>query len=89
MLGDMNAWRQCRATRKLDEHLGKHHNDRWPPSFPAPRPIFALDRVYAREAKVVEVYSHDTPAARKASDHLPVVAEVELGTISSRPEFDV
>lgn len=86
LLGDMNAWRDCPATRKLDEHLGKHHNEAWPPSFPAPRPMLALDRIYAREAKVVEVYSHDTPAARKASDHLPVVAEIELDTTSSQQE---
>jgi len=86
LLGDMNAWRQCQATRKLDEHLGKHHNEAWPASFPAPRPMLALDRIYARGAKVIEVYSHDTPAARKASDHLPVVAEVELDTLSEGAE---
>ncbi len=88
LLGDMNAWRQCAATRRLDEHLGKHHNERWPASFPAPRPMLALDRIYARGAKVVEVYSHDTPAARKASDHLPVVAEVELDTIAREVELE-
>lgn len=82
LLGDMNSWRDCPATRKLDEHLGKHHNEEWPASFPAPRPMLALDRIYAREAKIVEVYSHDSPAARKASDHLPVVARIELDPAS-------
>jgi endonuclease/exonuclease/phosphatase family metal-dependent hydrolase len=85
MLGDMNAWRECPATRKLDEHLGKHNNEEWPASFPAPRPMLALDRIYASGAKVLEVYSHDTPAARKASDHLPVVAEVQLISSAREP----
>lgn len=38
--------------------------------------MFALDRIYTRRAAVVDVRHHDTPAARKASDHLPIVAEV-------------
>ena len=88
LLGDMNAWRECPATRRLDEYLGKHHNESWPPSVPAARPVLALDRIYARGAKVVEVYSHDTPAARKASDHLPVVAEVELDTSYHEADFE-
>jgi endonuclease/exonuclease/phosphatase family metal-dependent hydrolase len=88
LLGDMNAWRRCQATRKLDEHMGKHHNEIWPASFPAARPMFALDRIYARGAKVMDVYSHDTPAARKASDHLPVVAEIELETVSQQADVE-
>ena len=78
LLGDMNAWRRCKATRELDEMLSAHNNLEWPSSFPAARPVLALDRIYARGAKVLEVASHDTPAARRASDHLPVVARVEL-----------
>jgi endonuclease/exonuclease/phosphatase family metal-dependent hydrolase len=38
--------------------------------------MVALDRIYVRSAEVVSIRQHDTPAARKASDHLPVVAEV-------------
>lgn len=78
LLGDMNAWRQCRATRALDQALGAHHNAEWPPSFPAARPVLALDRVYARGARIVSIQAHDSAAARRASDHLPVVARVEL-----------
>jgi len=78
LLGDMNAWRRCKATRTLDRELDRHHNLEWPSSFPAARPVFALDRIYSRGAKVLEIAAHDTPAARRASDHLPVVARIEL-----------
>jgi endonuclease/exonuclease/phosphatase family metal-dependent hydrolase len=81
LLGDMNAWRQCRATRALDEALGAHDNQAWPPSFPAARPVLALDRIYARGARIVEIQAHDSSAARRASDHLPVVARVELSRV--------
>jgi len=78
LLGDMNAWRKCKATRALDETLRAHHNLDWPSSFPAAAPVFALDRVYARGAKVLGMRVHDTPSARRASDHLPVIADLEL-----------
>jgi endonuclease/exonuclease/phosphatase family metal-dependent hydrolase len=79
LLGDLNAWRKCRATLALDRALpAEHHNLAWPPSFPSARPLLALDRIYARGAKVMEVRTHATPAARRASDHLPVIARMEL-----------
>lgn len=78
LMGDMNAWRKCKGSQVLEESLGLHHNRDWPPSFPSSRPMLALDRIYSRNADVVEVREHDSPAARKASDHLPVVATVEL-----------
>jgi endonuclease/exonuclease/phosphatase family metal-dependent hydrolase len=78
LLGDMNAWRQCRATRALDRALRSHHNQDWPPSFPSARPVLALDRVYAHGARVISVAAYTSEAARRASDHLPVVAEIEL-----------
>ena len=40
--------------------------------------MLALDRIYSRHADVVSITQHDSPAARKASDHLPVVAEVDI-----------
>ncbi len=79
LLGDMNAWRKCKGSQALDASLGLHHNQAWPATFPAGRPMLALDRIYTRQAEVVEVHHHDTPAARRASDHLPIVAEVQVG----------
>lgn len=79
LLGDMNAWRACRATRQLDQELTTlHHNRAWPPTFPSARPVLALDRVYARGARVLEVRAHRSAAARRGSDHLPLIATVQL-----------
>jgi len=76
LLGDMNAWRQCEATRTLDDEL--HNNQDWPASFPAARPVLALDRIYTRGVELGRVEAHESRAARSASDHLPVVAHVRL-----------
>ncbi len=78
LMGDMNAWRNCKGSKELEENLNTHHNINWPSSFPSRRPLLALDRIYTRGAEVVEVRHHDSPAARKASDHLPIVAEVVI-----------
>ena len=78
LLGDMNAWRNCRATRVLEDELSSsHHNLDWPSSFPSARPVLSLDRIYARGVKMTGVEAHDSPAARRASDHLPIVARIE------------
>jgi endonuclease/exonuclease/phosphatase family metal-dependent hydrolase len=76
LLGDMNAWRKCPATRALDDELTSHHNRAWPPSFPSARPVLALDRIYTRGVEVLDIGAHASRAARRASDHLPIVARV-------------
>jgi endonuclease/exonuclease/phosphatase family metal-dependent hydrolase len=87
LLGDMNAWRQCKATQQLNDTMERHNNRDWPSTFPAAAPVLALDRVYAHRAKVLSVDTHDTPASRRASDHLPVIARVELPPPSREPEL--
>ena len=78
LVGDLNAWRKCKASRSLEEEMHRHNNVRWPATFPAARPMLALDRIYARGADVESVSTHDTQAARRASDHLPVAAKVQV-----------
>lgn len=82
LMGDMNAWRKCKGSQALEQSLNGalnlHDNFHWPASFPAARPLIALDRIYVRNADVVSISHHDTASARKASDHLPVVAEVRV-----------
>jgi len=78
LMGDMNAWRKCKGSQQLEDSLNLHHNFDWPSSFPAARPLLALDRIYVRSAEVVTIGHHDSLAARKASDHLPVVAELRV-----------
>jgi endonuclease/exonuclease/phosphatase family metal-dependent hydrolase len=79
LMGDMNAWRaNDKAVLALEAGLPTHTEIDWPASFPAARPVLALDRIYARGAKLIEVRAHLTPAARRASDHLPVIARIKL-----------
>ncbi|MCP3986919.1 MAG: endonuclease [bacterium] len=78
LLGDMNAWRKCKATRTLERELIGDEEMIWPRTFPAARPVLALDRVYARGARIAQVVAHESAAARKASDHLPVIAQLEI-----------
>jgi endonuclease/exonuclease/phosphatase family metal-dependent hydrolase len=78
LLGDMNAWRPTQATRDFERVLGAHDNQAWPRTFPATAPLFALDRIYTRGLHLMELQAHDTPAARKGSDHLPVTARLAL-----------
>ncbi len=79
LLGDMNAWRNCKATRALERELVGEREVEWPRTFPSARPLLALDRVYARGATLQRIDAHTSAAAKRASDHLPVVARVRLG----------
>ena len=80
LVGDMNAWRPTRASRELaDAFETRHHNHDWPASYPSPRPVLALDRLYARGATIESLETHATEAARRGSDHLPIVARLTLG----------
>jgi endonuclease/exonuclease/phosphatase family metal-dependent hydrolase len=84
LLGDMNAWRKCRATKRLnDTFTTRHHNQNWPSTFPSPMPVLSLDRIYSRGVGVKSLRPHNTPAARRGSDHLPLLATIELG------QFDI
>ncbi len=79
LLGDMNAWRPTKASRALDNHFQtRHQNDEWPASYPSVRPVLALDRLYARGAEIERVAAHTSDAARRGSDHLPIVARLRL-----------
>lgn len=80
LLGDMNAWRPTKASRALDDHFqARHHNANWPASYPSVRPVLALDRMYARGAEIQTIAAHTSDAARRGSDHLPIVARLRLG----------
>ena len=40
--------------------------------------MLALDRIYARGVSISEIDVHASRAAKRASDHLPVVAQLDL-----------
>lgn len=77
LLGDLNEWRQRGyILRALEDRFGEGTSVK---SWPSRIPSMALDRIYVSPpSRVLRAWAHDTPEARLASDHLPVVAEVEL-----------
>ena len=77
LLGDINEWFAIgRPLRWLHARLGRTAGVA---SFPAARPVFALDRIWVHpRPALLSVAAHTSPAARTASDHLPVMADVGL-----------
>ena len=73
LIGDINEWLLWgRPLRWLHRFFGKPPA---PATFPARRPLFALDRIWVRPRRRLQrVFVHRSPTAREASDHLPVVA---------------
>ena len=78
VLGDFNDWLPGRSVvHVLDERLGRQPR---PASFPVAWPMVALDRVWVHPTCALRrVFTHSTPTGRVASDHFPVVAEIEAG----------
>lgn len=78
VLGDMNEWvRGAGALLPLHRRLGRAPGPR---TFPAAFPLFSLDRIWVSpRRRLRRLWVHRSPLARSASDHLPVLAEIELG----------
>ena len=82
LMGDFNEWRlgaDCglmplrRALRAVKRSAATVA------SFPAQYPVLPLDRIIGcRQAPLGAVMLHDTPLARRASDHLPIIARLDL-----------
>jgi endonuclease/exonuclease/phosphatase family metal-dependent hydrolase len=81
VLGDFNEWFSLgRPLRWLRRALGTTPAPR---TYPARLPLLALDRVWARPSALLgPVRVHKTRSSRVASDHLPLVAE--LNRLSAR-----
>ena len=80
VLGDFNDWLPGRSVvHVLDQRLGKPPR---PASFPVQWPIVPLDRIWVNPVRALRrIVAHATPAARLASDHFPVVADVDVSGI--------
>jgi endonuclease/exonuclease/phosphatase family metal-dependent hydrolase len=76
LMGDLNEWRPGGSVLGvLRPVFGEAPA---PPTFPAFRPVLSLDRIMGwPRGLVAAVRVHDTPLARRASDHLPLVAELD------------
>lgn len=75
LLGDINEWFIAgRPLRWLHTHFGYAPALR---TFPSYFPVLALDRIWAHPPAVMtRVWRHRTEESRRASDHLPVLAEL-------------
>lgn len=78
LMGDLNEWRGAKSAALA--HLAPHFRDTVAlPSYPVRFPLAALDRIMASApARLTGGAIHDTPLARRASDHLPLKARLEL-----------
>jgi endonuclease/exonuclease/phosphatase family metal-dependent hydrolase len=78
MMGDFNQWSDRGA---LSEFAFHHHRIiKTPKSFHSTRPVATLDRIIvSHDIKVGEAGAHISPLSQKASDHLPVWAELKFG----------
>jgi endonuclease/exonuclease/phosphatase family metal-dependent hydrolase len=77
LLGDMNVWfgrkGPLRRLARVFETVPA------PATFPSHRPLLALDRLWVRPlSKLTSIGVHRSPLARRASDHLPLVAGITL-----------
>lgn len=79
LCGDFNEWRPGRANSPLERLSPLFQTAAAVPSFPSRRPVFPLDRIFGwPDGLIAEFGVHDSPVARRASDHLPVKAVVDL-----------
>lgn len=83
VLGDMNEWFP-RAGTLRDAHkiLGEALA---PPEFPSFAPFLALTRIWVRPVDaIVSIAVHRSQLARRASDHLPLRAVIDVGQFKQR-----
>jgi endonuclease/exonuclease/phosphatase family metal-dependent hydrolase len=73
VLGDFNEWARWGAVHRTFARLLPARTRQR--TFPAQRPLLALDRIYCRPAEMLG-RSWTDRAAGAASDHLPIVAEI-------------
>lgn len=75
--GDFNEWRKSRGLEPLADRFDIHAPGQ---SFHARRPVAALDRIALSEGlELRDAGVEDTALSRRASDHLPIWADVGLG----------
>lgn len=75
LLGDLNEWCLPRWTQRRLARLFDGRSNH--ASFPSRFPLFALDRIWCRPGELL-IRSWPALEASGASDHLPVLAELDL-----------
>jgi len=85
LMGDLNEWRPWAPALVQLRRLG--YVPPAPASFPSRLPMFALDRVVLHACRLlVPLQRHATKLSLRASDHLPIVAEVGASAPSTATE---
>jgi endonuclease/exonuclease/phosphatase family metal-dependent hydrolase len=76
LLSDFNEWLPGgRPLRWLEARFGKNKLMK---TFPAPFPLFGLDRIWVSPpSALVDLSCFRTPLTRAASDHLPLIATIQ------------
>lgn len=78
VLGDFNEWHVWNRTFQMMKTA--FNGGPVLPTFPAIAPALALDRIWVRpRGSLVSIHVDALPPAKMASDHLPLVAVVEVG----------
>jgi endonuclease/exonuclease/phosphatase family metal-dependent hydrolase len=76
LMGDLNEW--CLWGRPLRWLRRYFQPSPAPVSYPACCPLLALDRIWVKPAKkIISVRTVNNKLTRAASDHLPLIAQVE------------
>ena len=77
LMGDFNQWFPWSKT--LSFLRRQYHATPALPTFPSRRPLLALDRIWASgDFQRMEIETIRNQLTRRASDHLPLLARVEL-----------
>jgi len=86
LLGDMNEWYRGAVTlREAHRIFGEPPA---PAGFPAFAPCLALTRIWVRpRTALLSVEAHRSAVARRASDHLPVKAVIDVDRLMGRNEW--
>lgn len=80
LMGDLNEWFLWGRPIKF---LRSHFNvTPAPATFPAHRPLFALDRIWLEPGEnLIRIGALKNKLTRTASDHLPLIANIDLGRV--------
>jgi len=80
ILGDMNEWyRGSQTLRDVNQILGEAPA---PVAFPSYAPCLALSRIWVRPRRALQaVAAHRSVTARRASDHLPLLALISVAEL--------
>jgi endonuclease/exonuclease/phosphatase family metal-dependent hydrolase len=87
LLGDFNEWRKGPATALLSENfqsLDLFPFLRWRRTYPGILPIFHIDHIfYQGQVDIVKVMVPRTLSTFVASDHMPILVELQIAARSS------